>query len=74
MEAVAVGGLESLEAAAVAGLEAWKDIMGFSEDKFVVMMTSVNKGAHPPRKAFAENFMAFSMFAQKHDEIGRAHV
>lgn len=45
-----------------------RDIMGFSEDKFVVMMTSVNKGAHPPRKAFAENFMAFSMFAQKHDD------
>ena len=45
-----------------------RDIMGFSEDKFVVMMTSVNKGAHPPRKAFAENFMAFSMFAQKHPD------
>ena len=45
-----------------------RDLMGFDDDKFVVMMTAVNKGVHPPRKAFAENFMAFSMFAAKHPD------
>lgn len=43
-------------------------IMGFKDDDFVVMMTAANKGVHPPRKAFAENFMAFGMFAQKHPD------
>jgi glycosyltransferase involved in cell wall biosynthesis len=32
------------------------------------MMTAANKGVHPPRKAFAENFMAFGMFAQRHPD------
>lgn len=45
-----------------------RDIMGFNEDQFVVMMTAANKGVYPPRKAFAENFMAFSMFAEKHPD------
>ena len=45
-----------------------REIMGFGEDQFVVMMTAANKGVYPPRKAFAENFMAFSMFAQKHPD------
>jgi glycosyltransferase involved in cell wall biosynthesis len=45
-----------------------RELMGFDDDKFVVMMTAVNKGVHPPRKAFAENFMAFSMFATKHPD------
>jgi glycosyltransferase involved in cell wall biosynthesis len=38
--------------------------MGWEDDRFVVMMTAANKGVHPPRKAFAENLMAFGMFAQ----------
>jgi len=45
-----------------------REIMGFGEDEFVVMMTAANKGAHPPRKAFAENLMAFSIFASKHPD------
>ena len=45
-----------------------RQIMGFSDDEFVVMMTAANKGVYPPRKAFAENFMAFGMFAQKHPD------
>ena len=45
-----------------------KQIMGFDSDKFVVMMTAANKGAHPPRKAFAESFMAFGIFAQRHPD------
>lgn len=45
-----------------------RKIMGFEDDRFVVMMTAANKGVHPPRKAFAENFMAFSMFAQRHPD------
>ena len=45
-----------------------RQIMGFDDDRFVVMMTAANKGVYPPRKAFAENFMAFSMFAQRHPD------
>jgi glycosyltransferase involved in cell wall biosynthesis len=32
------------------------------------MMTAANKGVAPSRKSFAENFMAFSMFAAKHPD------
>ena len=45
-----------------------RSIMGFAEDQFVVMMTAANKGVAPSRKSFAENFMAFSMFAAKHPD------
>ncbi len=45
-----------------------RQIMGFEDDQFVVMMTAANKGVHPSRKAFAENFMAFGMFAQRHPD------
>jgi len=45
-----------------------REIMGFKDDDFVVMMTAANKGVYPPRKAFPENFMAFGMFAQKHPD------
>ena len=45
-----------------------RSIMGFEKDQFVVMMTAANKGVSPSRKAFAENFMAFSMFAAKHPD------
>jgi hypothetical protein len=45
-----------------------RQIMGFNDDDFVVMMTAANKGVHPPRKAFAENLMAFGMFAERHPE------
>lgn len=45
-----------------------REIMGFKEDQFVVMMTAANKGVYPPRKAFPENFMAFAIFAQRHPD------
>ena len=45
-----------------------RQIMGYEDGQFVVMMTAANKGVHPPRKAFAENFMAFSMFASRHPD------
>ncbi|NBR92504.1 MAG: glycosyltransferase [Actinobacteria bacterium] len=45
-----------------------RQLMGWEDDRFVVMMTAANKGVHPPRKAFAENLMAFGMFAQKNPD------
>ncbi len=45
-----------------------RKIMGWDDDRFVVMMTAANKGVAPTRKSFAENFMAFSMFASKHPD------
>ncbi len=45
-----------------------REVMGIEEDKFVVMMTAANKGVSPSRKAFAENFMAFAMFAADHPD------
>lgn len=45
-----------------------RQIMGIEDDKFVVMMTAANKGVVPSRKAFAENFMAFAMFAADHPD------
>jgi glycosyltransferase involved in cell wall biosynthesis len=39
------------------------------EDKFVVGMNAANKGVSPNRKAFGENILAFSMFAQMHDDV-----
>ena len=46
-----------------------RDYIGISEDKFVVGMNAANKGVSPNRKAFGENILAFSMFAQKHDDV-----
>ena len=46
-----------------------RELMGWDEDKFVVMMTAANKGVYPPRKSFPENFLAFAMFAQRHDDV-----
>jgi hypothetical protein len=45
-----------------------REFMGISEDKFVVGMNAANKGVAPMRKAFGENIIAFSMFAQNHDD------
>jgi len=43
--------------------------IGISDDKFVVGMNAANKGVMPNRKAFGENLLAFSMFAQMHDDV-----
>jgi len=45
-----------------------RELMDIGNDRFVVMMNSANKGVTPNRKAFGENLLAFSMFAQKHDD------
>ncbi len=45
-----------------------RDYIGVGEDKFVVGMNAANKGVVPNRKAFGENLLAFSMFAQKHKD------
>jgi glycosyltransferase involved in cell wall biosynthesis len=45
-----------------------RDIMKAPEDAFVVMMNAANKGKTPPRKCFGENLLAFSIFAERHDD------
>lgn len=45
-----------------------RDIIEIDSDKFVVGMNSANKGITPNRKSFPEAFLAFAMFAQKHDD------
>ena len=46
-----------------------RKFIGVAEDKFVVGMNAANKGVSPNRKAFGENILAFSMFAQMHDDV-----
>jgi glycosyltransferase involved in cell wall biosynthesis len=45
-----------------------RDFIDISKDRFIVGMNAANKGVSPNRKAFGENILAFSMFAQKHDD------
>jgi glycosyltransferase involved in cell wall biosynthesis len=47
-----------------------RDFVGGGEDKFVVGMNFANKaGGFIHRKAVAENFLAFAIFASKHDDV-----
>lgn len=46
-----------------------REYLQIPEDAFVVGMNAANKGVYPNRKAFGENLLAFSMFAQKHDDV-----
>jgi glycosyltransferase involved in cell wall biosynthesis len=45
-----------------------RDIMKAPEDAFVVMINAANKGRTPPRKCWGENLLAFSIFAERHDD------
>ena len=45
-----------------------RQFLGLPKDAFVVGMNAANKGTSPSRKAFAENFLAFSLFARKHPD------
>jgi glycosyltransferase involved in cell wall biosynthesis len=45
-----------------------RELIGVSDDRFVVMMNAANKGTSPPRKAFGENLLAFSIFAKSHPD------
>ena len=52
-----------------------RELMGLPDDKFVVMMNAANKGANPSRKSFAENLLAFAIFAKTHpDAVIYLHV
>ena len=44
-------------------------ILGAEDDRFVVMMNAANKGTAPTRKAWSENLLALSVFAQKRDDV-----
>ena len=46
-----------------------RDYLKIKEDAFVVGMNAANKGASPSRKAFPENLLAFSLFAQDKDDV-----
>jgi glycosyltransferase involved in cell wall biosynthesis len=47
-----------------------REFVGGDDDKFVVGMNFANKaGGFIHRKAVAENFLAFAMFAAKHDDV-----
>lgn len=45
-----------------------REFMEYSDDEFVVLMVAANKGINPSRKSWAENLLAFSIFAQKHKD------
>jgi glycosyltransferase involved in cell wall biosynthesis len=45
-----------------------RQLMNVTDDQFVVMFGAANKGVYPTRKAFAENLIAFKMFAERHDD------
>lgn len=45
-----------------------REFMEYTDDDFVVLMVAANKGVNPSRKAWAENLLAFSIFAQKHKD------
>jgi len=44
-------------------------LMGAEDGAFVVMMNAANKGSAPTRKAWSENLLALSVFAQNHDDV-----
>lgn len=45
-----------------------KRVCGLEEDRFVVMMNGMNKGAYHHRKGFPEAFLAFARFAVDHPD------
>ena len=45
-----------------------RQMMGLPEDTFVCSIVNANKGLMPVRKSFAENILAFSIFAAKHPD------
>lgn len=51
------------------GVMSGRKFMDIPDDKFVVGMVSANKGIVPNRKSFPEAFLAFAMWAQKHDDV-----
>ena len=45
-----------------------REFMGWEEDRFVISMVATNKGSQPARKAWAENILAYSIFAKDHPD------
>lgn len=45
-----------------------RQMMGVTDEQFVVMMNGMNKGWALPRKSFPRAFLAFSDFARRHPE------
>ena len=45
-----------------------RKFMGWEEDRFVISMVATNKGNQPARKAWAENILAYSIFAKDHPD------
>jgi len=45
-----------------------RKFMGWEEDRFVISMVATNKGSQPARKAWAENLLAYSIFAKDHPD------
>lgn len=45
-----------------------REIMGIDESAYVVGAFNANKGTSPSRKAWAENILAFSIFARNHPD------
>ena len=45
-----------------------RELMGLSEDVFLVGMVAANKGRSPSRKGFQQAFEAFALFRDKHPE------
>jgi glycosyltransferase involved in cell wall biosynthesis len=45
------------------------ELMGVSDDAYVVAMVAANKGAIPIRKSWGQAFVAFSKAAKKHDDM-----
>ncbi len=45
-----------------------RELLNFPEDAFVVGMVANNQGQSPPRKAFSEALLAFSIFRQDHED------
>ena len=45
-----------------------RDVMRAPQDAFIVTINAANKGHTPPRKAWGENLLAFSIFAQSHPD------
>jgi glycosyltransferase involved in cell wall biosynthesis len=47
----------------------FRKALGIPDDVFAVMINAANKGAHPPRKSWSENFGALSVFMQSHPDV-----
>lgn len=50
------------------GQQTYRQLIGVEPEQFLVGIVNANKGNSPPRKAFAEQLLAFAMFAQRHPD------